>query len=171
MEARDLKWLNSLPEGEAVGELKACCGSTRWAVKTVNRRPFHSLDQLLSQAHEVWWSLNPDDWLEAFRSHPKIGGKKAELPTSKQSEQWSKGEQSTMARASEQTAARLATLNAEYETKFGYIFIVCATGKSPEEMLAILRKRLENEPAEEIRTAAAEQAKITELRLRKLIGP
>lgn len=170
MTVRDLKWLNSLPEDDAVGELRTCCGSMRWAVQTVNRRPFHSFDQLLSQAHEVWWSLNPDDWLEAFRSHPKIGGTKAESKSSKQSEQWSKGEQSGMASASEQTAASLATLNAAYETKFGYIFIVCATGKSPEEMLAILTKRLENEPAEEIRTAAAEQAEITELRLRKLIG-
>jgi OHCU decarboxylase len=169
MAARDLKWFNSLPEGDAVGELKACCGSMRWALQMVDRRPFDSFDQLVSQSHEVWWALNSDDWLEAFRSHPKIGEKKAESASSKQSEQWSKSEQSGMDRASEQTGALLASLNAEYEAKFGYIFIVCATGKSPEEMLAILRKRLENEPAEEIRMAAAEQAKISELRLRKLI--
>ena len=171
MAARDLKWLNSLPESEAIDELKACCGSTRWAVHLIKRRPFVSFDELVIQAHEVWWSLNADDWLEAFRGHPKIGGKKAEVASSKQSEQWSKGEQAGMDGAPEQTAASLARLNVEYETKFGYIFIVCATGKSPEEMLAILRKRLENEPAAEIRAAAAEQAKITELRLRKLVEP
>ena len=170
MATRDLTWLNSLPDPEAVDELKTCCGSTRWAGQLITRRPFETFDQLVSQAHEVWWSLNSDDWLEAFRSHPKIGEKKAEAAATKQSEYWSKGEQSGMDGASEETASTLSRLNKEYERKFGYIFIVCATGKSSEEMLAILKKRLENGPAEEIRTAAAEQAKITELRLRKLVG-
>jgi OHCU decarboxylase len=171
MARRDLKWLNSLTEAEAIDELKTCCGSTHWAGQLISRRPFETFDQVVSQAHEVWWSLTSDDWLEAFRSHPKIGEKKGAAAASKQSEHWSKGEQSGMTGASEETASTLARLNIAYETKFGYIFIVCATGKSSEEMLAILRKRLENEPAEEIRIAAAEQAKITELRLRKLLGP
>ena len=170
MATRDLNWLNSLPDAEAIDELKTCCGSTQWAGQLISRRPFETFDQLVSQSHEVWWSLKSDDWLEAFRSHPKIGEKKAEAAASKQSEHWSKGEQSGMARASDEIASTLSRLNLEYEGKFGYIFIVCATGKSSEEMLAILRKRLENGPAEEIHSAAAEQAKITELRLRKLVG-
>lgn len=170
MATRDLRWLNSLSDAEAIEGLKTCCGSTQWAGQLIIRRPFETFDQLVSQAHEVWWSLKSNDWLEAFRSHPKIGEKKAEVAASKQSEHWSKGEQSGMDGASEQTVSTLYRLNLEYERKFGYIFIVCATGKSSEEMLAILKKRLENEPAEEIRAAAAEQAKITELRLRKLVG-
>ena len=165
----DLDWLDSLSRNEAVHELKSCCGSDRWASELVDRRPFQTFEQLLIDANEVWWQLAPADWLEAFRSHPKIGEKKAEAATSKQSSEWSKGEQGGIKHASAETTERLAALNVEYEKKFGYIFIVCATGKSSEEMLAILRERIENEPGAELRTAAAEQAKITELRLRKLL--
>jgi OHCU decarboxylase len=166
---RDLHWLNSLSRSEAVTELKSCCGSDRWASQLVDRRPFKTFEQLLSDANEFWLQLAPADWLEAFRSHPKIGEKKAEAAASKQSSEWSKGEQAGITNASTEVTARLADLNVDYERKFGYIFIVCATGKSSEEMLAILRERMENEPGAELRTAAAEQAKITELRLKKLL--
>ena len=165
----DVTWLNSLSPEEAVEQLKACCGSDRWARNVASRRPFESLEQLLSQAQDVWGALAPADWLEAFRSHPKIGEQKAGVTASRQSDQWSQNEQAGTHGASEETAASLANLNAQYQDRFGYIFIVCATGKSAEEMLAILRERLENDTAVEIRTAAAEQAKITDLRLRKLI--
>ena len=170
---RDLHWLNSLARSEAVKELKSCCGSDQWASQLIDRRPFKTFEELLTSANEVWWQLAPADWLEAFRSHPKIGEKKAEATTSKQSSEWSKGEQAGVHDASPETTAELAHLNVDYEKKFGYIFIVCATGKSSDEMLAILRERIENEPSAELRTAAAEQAKITELRLRKLLqgGP
>lgn len=124
---------------------------------------------MCAKADELWWSLNSSDWLEAFRSHPKIGGKKAAADISKQSQSWSNQEQSGVANAQEQTLADLATLNEEYEQKFGYIYIVCATGKSSDEMLAILKSRIGNQSDEELRIAAAEQVKITELRLRKLI--
>lgn len=133
-------------------------------------RPFVSLDDLLGKADLVWWALEPGDWLEAFLSHPKIGGKKAAAATSEQSKQWSAAEQAGISDAANSTLARLAELNQRYEDKFGYIFIVCASGKSSEEMLAILRSRLGNDKDEELRIAAGEQAKITRLRLQKLVG-
>ena len=135
----------------------------------VNARPFNSVDQLIERAGTVWWSLEADDWLEAFRSHPKIGEKKAEIESTQRERQWSGQEQSGIKNASQETIDSLAMLNGEYESKFGYIFIVCATGKSPNEMLAILRRRMKNDAASELRIAAGEQAKITELRLRKLL--
>ncbi|HSE32708.1 MAG TPA: 2-oxo-4-hydroxy-4-carboxy-5-ureidoimidazoline decarboxylase [Pyrinomonadaceae bacterium] len=164
-----LQWLNSLPNDQAVTELKSCCGSSRWAAEVVSHRPFTTIGRLIDVATEAWWQLEPADWLEAFRSHPKIGQKKAATSTSGQSKAWSRTEQSGMREASAETAAALAKLNEDYEARFGHIFIVCATGKSSEEMLAILRERLENEPDDELQIAAAEQAKITELRLKKLI--
>ena len=166
----DLKWFNSLSDSQAASELKSCCGSTRWAAEVHSRRPYDSFNQLLDTAEQVWWQLAPDDWLEAFRSHPKIGQKTVERSASAQSQEWSRGEQAGMGKASEESEAALARLNEEYESKFGYIFIVCATGKSSEEMLAILRERLQNGPDEELRIAASEQAKITEIRLKKLIA-
>ena len=169
-QAQDLEWLNALTADQAVNELKSCCGSSRWASEVARRRPYNSFTQLLDVANQVWRQLGPDDWLEAFRSHPKIGQKKAAGSASAQSQQWSRGEQAGMDDASADTADALARLNEAYEIQFGYIFIVCATGKSPEEMLAILRERLENGAAEELRIAAAEQAKITEIRLKKLIA-
>ena len=168
--ANDLSWFNSLSFNDAVDQLKACCGLDNWTRNVASRRPFNSLSDLIGQAHEVWWSLEPADWLEAFKSHPKIGEMKAKVPGSTQAVEWSRNEQAETRAASQESAAALAALNAQYERRFGYIFIVCATGKSTEEMLDILRKRLENGPDDEIRIAAAEQAKITELRLRKLLG-
>ena len=169
MPLRDLQWLNSLAEDQAVNELKSCCGSSRWVSEIARRRPYSSLSQLLDVADQVWWQIAPADWLEAFRSHPKIGQKTGEVSATTQSQQWSHGEQAQMEEASADTAAALAQSNETYQARFGFIFIVCATGKSPEEMLAILRERLENGPDEELRIAAAEQAKITEIRLKKLL--
>jgi OHCU decarboxylase len=131
--------------------------------------PFESLNDLLAKADSVWCALEPHDWLEAFHSHPKIGEKKAAAVTSEQSKTWSATEQAGLSTAASQTLEALADLNQKYEEKFGYIFIVCATGKSSEEMLAILRNRLGNDPDEELPIAAAEQAKITKLRLMKLV--
>ena len=169
--AHDLDWWNVLPSEVARGELLKCCGSTRWAASLTKRRPFASLDQLLAQAGEVWWALDQGDWLEAFRSHPKIGEKKAADRVAAQSQQWSAEEQQGVARAGQDAVEKLARLNQAYAEKFGFIFIVCATGKSTDEILALLEERIGNEPAAELRIAASEQAKITELRLRKLLGP
>ncbi|HEY3582078.1 MAG TPA: 2-oxo-4-hydroxy-4-carboxy-5-ureidoimidazoline decarboxylase [Pyrinomonadaceae bacterium] len=170
MHTAHLDWLNALSSAAARTELLKCCGSTHWATTLTERRPFANLDQLLAQSTDVWWALDQIDWLEAFRSHPKIGEKKAAASVTTQSQQWSAQEQQGVARANEEAVEKLACLNRAYEEKFGFIFIVCATGKSTDEILALLETRLENEPAAELRNAATEQAKITELRLRKLLG-
>ena len=134
-----------------------------------NARPFETLETLIAKADEIWWSLDHSDWLEAFRSHPKIGEKKAADKVSAQSQQWSGQEQSGLTDASQNTVDSLAALNHDYEQKFGFIFIICATGKTSAEMLSALRERLQHDRAAELPIAAAEQAKITELRLKKLL--
>jgi len=163
---RDLTWLNSLTDEEATKELLQCCGSKRWASATATARPYDTLDLLLSTANDIWWSLDRSDWLEAFRSHPKIGEKKAADKVSAQSQQWSRQEQSGVDEASHDT---LAALNEAYEQKFGFIFIICATGKTSDEILTALRERLQHDLDAELPIAAAEQSQITELRLKKLL--
>ena len=165
----DLAWLNSLTAEEAAKELRQCCGSGRWAEQMSNDRPYETLEALITHSDRLWWSLTPDDWLEAFRSHPKIGEKKASDKVSVQSQQWSGQEQAGVSSASRNTVDSLAELNRAYEQKFGFIFIICATGKTPDEMLAALQQRLQNDSDTELRLAAAEQAKITQLRLKKLL--
>ena len=166
---RDLAWLNSLTADKAERELLQCCGSKRWAAEMANSRPFPNLESLLAVADETWWSLDRSDWLEAFRSHPKIGEKKAAGKVSVQSQQWSGQEQAEVASAARETVDSLAALNRAYEQKFGFIFIICATGKTPDVMLSALRERLQNDPEAELPIAAAEQSKITGLRLKKLL--
>jgi OHCU decarboxylase len=165
----NVAWLNSLSPERAEAEFLKCCGSGRWARLMVEQRPFSDLPEMIDKAHDVWWSLANEDWLEAFRSHPKIGEKKAEHAQPAAAETWSRQEQSGTGDSAPETMTALAEANREYLERFGFIFIVCATGKSAEEMLAILRERLGNAPDEEVRLAAAEQNKITQLRLRKLI--
>ena len=165
----ELASLNSLAPSQAEAEFLKCCGAKHWAQQMVAARPFRDLNELIIKADSVWWSLNSEDWLEAFHSHPKIGEKKAAAPTAVEAQQWSEDEQSGIRDSAQQTLDALAKLNQTYEETFGYIFIVCASGKSSEEMLAILHDRLKNNAAEELRIAAAEQAKITLLRLRKLL--
>ena len=164
-----LQRLNLLPPSEAENELLNCCGSRGWAARVIAERSFKNVADLIAKADRVWWSLEAHDWLEAFHSHPKIGEQKAAAATALEAQRWSEDEQSGTRHSAQETMAALAELNREYEKKFGYIFIVCASGKSSEEMLAGLRRRLGNEPAQELRIAAAEQAQITQLRLRKLI--
>lgn len=161
--------LNSLTADEAAKELLQCCGSKRWATEISNARPYSTLETLLAKAHDTWQSLDRSDWLEAFRSHPKIGEKKAADKVSTQSQQWSGQEQSGVTNASQDTVDSLAALNHDYEQKFGFIFIICATGKTSAEILFALRERLQHDPEAELPIAAAEQAKITELRLKKLL--
>jgi OHCU decarboxylase len=132
-------------------------------------RPFHSLDDLFAKADSIWWSLDPADWLEAFRSHPKIGEKEAAQQTSAEARAWSEQEQSGVQSAAHDTMQALAQGNRAYEQRFGYIFIICATGKSSEEMLTMLQERLHNDGDKELRIAAQEQSRITQLRLKKLL--
>jgi OHCU decarboxylase len=164
-----LQHLNLLSPSEADHELLKCCGSRRWARQMVAARPYRNLEELITDADRLWWSLDSEDWLEAFHSHPKIGEKKAAAATAAEAQKWSEDEQSGIRESAQQTMEALAALNHAYEKKFGFIFIVCASGKSSDEILAILRQRLGNQREEELRIAAAEQAKITALRLRKLI--
>lgn len=169
MEIDGLEHLNSVTADDAAAEFLQCCGSTNWTRQLTAARPFASFDELIDTADRIWWALEPSDWLEAFHSHPKIGEKKAAAETVAAAQQWSEDEQSGIRDSAQQTIQELAELNRAYEEKFGFIFIVCASGKSSDEMLAILRNRLENSPDEELRNAAAEQAKITQLRLKKLL--
>jgi OHCU decarboxylase len=159
--------LNILPRYRAEEELLKCCGSVAWARGMARRRPFASFDRLLQAASEIWCRLDPGDWMEAFRAHPKIGQRKSAAHSSAQA--WSAQEQSGMSRAGAGVTMNLEDANREYLEKFGYIFIVCATGKTADEMLAILRSRLPNAPEQEIRVAAEEQNKITRLRLERLL--
>lgn len=164
-----LRRFNLLQPEAAEGEFLKCCGSKEWAQQMSRRLPFRGEKDLIETAEQVWWSLAPDDWLEAFRSHPKIGEQKAAAQASAASLTWSHKEQKGVANASPETIELLRELNRRYEEKFGFIYIVCATGKSSEELLQILQERLANEPETELRIAAEEQALITQLRLNKLL--
>jgi OHCU decarboxylase len=164
-----LEHLNSLLPDEAEHEFLKCCGSKRWARAMTVVRPFADVDLLLEEADRIWWSLSEEDCLEAFRAHPKIGEQKAAAVQAEQARSWSAQEQSGVQDAAAETKAALAAGNHEYEERFGFIFIVCATGKTSEEMLAILRARLQNDPGTELRAAAEEQRKIMRLRLEKLL--
>ncbi len=150
---------------EARGLLGECCGATRWVDAMLRRRPFGSHEAILAAARDVWWSLEPGDWREAFTHHPKIGDTAALRSKFAGTRALSESEQAEVASASEAVLNAFAEGNRDYEERFGYIFIVCATGKSAEEMLALLRARMVNDPATEIRVAAEEQAKITAIRL------
>ena len=159
--------LNMLPIQEAVTLFRQCCGSLRWANAMQERRPFRDIHHLVAVADEVWNALSPNDWKEAFSHHPKIGDIKDLRKRFPTTAQLSEGEQAGLALTTEKVLKALAEGNNLYEAKFGYIFIVCATGKTAEEMLDLLNKRMNNIPSEEIRIAAGEQAKIISLRLNK----
>jgi OHCU decarboxylase len=162
-----LEKLNRAPRDEACAVLLSCCGAARWAAQMADARPFAGVAELLERAEQIWWNLSESDWLEAFAAHPKIGERHAAQTA--QAARWSQGEQSGMKSAADDTRAALAEANLLYEQRFGYIYIVCATGKSAEEMLSLCRHRLTNDAAAEIRAAAEEQRKITAIRLRKLL--
>jgi OHCU decarboxylase len=164
-----LEGLNTLSRDEAEAEMLKCCGSTLWARRMADARPFHDLEKLLAAADSIWWSLDEEDWLEAFSRHPKIGEKESERAQAVTAQKWSNEEQKGVRSIDEETRRELAEANREYAQKFGYIYIVCATGKTADEMLAILKERLQNDPGKEIRVAAEEQRRITHLRLKKLL--
>jgi OHCU decarboxylase len=162
--------LNAMPEGQAKKVLADCCGASEWVSRMLSRRPFRSRAAVLSAADEIWESLGPPDWREAFSSHPRIGERKSVAPQSARGAAWAAGEQSGVEQAREEVRAQLAAANRKYEHRFGYIFIVFASGKSAEEMLALAHKRLRNDPDVELPIAAEEQRKITRLRLEKMLA-
>ena len=145
--------------------LSTCCGSARWIERMLARRPFGSRIGLLTAARDEWDALAPHDWREAFSHHPKIGDRTSLRERFPSTHDLSEKEQAGVAGASEAVLDALADANRAYEERFGYIFIVCAAGKSAEAMLTLLRERLSNDPDDELRIAAGEQAKITALRL------
>jgi 2-oxo-4-hydroxy-4-carboxy-5-ureidoimidazoline decarboxylase len=176
---------NGYPLKTAADELERCCGSRKWIEAMLEARPFLSFDTLADTADRAWRRLSPADWQEAFSHHPQIGAKtgaksgtnasvQSVIPRSgagladRDSGDWATEEQKGTANASEQTLKKLADGNRTYEERFGYIFLVCATGKSADEMLAILESRIGNPPETEIKIAAAEHEKITRIRLEKL---
>jgi len=164
-----LDHLNTLPEEEARVAFLRCCGATQWARQMTTRRPFANPEVLFAAADEIWAGLSQDDWLEAFAHHPRIGDLDSLRTRFAGTRAWAEGEQAGAATASEEVLHALAEGNRAYEERFGYIFIVCATGKSADEMLGLLHVRLPNTPTAELPVAAEEQRKITRLRLEKLL--
>lgn len=157
-----METLNALARSDAEASLLRCCGARRWAGMMERMRPFHTRGALQDAASDVWHALTPADWRQAFASHPKIGDRGRVSA-------WSKQEQAGAAVAEDDVLDQLAALNAEYQARFGYIFIICASGRSATAILAELERRIENSPADELREAAGEQERITGLRLEKLI--
>jgi OHCU decarboxylase len=162
-----LEQFNLLRDAEAERRLLACCGSTAWAREVSAGRPYYDFNQLLQTADRVWSRLTPDDWLEAFSRHPRIGDRTTSARNT--AEHWSEGEQARARESSVAVLAELAALNAEYEERFGHVFLICATGKTADEILESARTRVTNDPETELRNAAEEQRRITHLRLRKLL--
>jgi len=162
--------LNILPKEQLIEELSKCCGSSAWVNKMLDFFPADDLVELLEDAEEQWYKCNEEDWKEAFEHHPKIGDIESLKKKFSFTAQWESDEQSAVNNASQQTIEVLAEANRLYEEKFGYIFIVYATGKSAEEILTILQTRLQNNPEVEIEIAADEQNKITKLRFEKLLA-
>ena len=166
MTLNELSHLEKPALAEALG---TCCGSAAWAKNMVAIFPVANSETLLHQATKTWNDLTEADWREAFTHHPKIGDVNALKQKFASTAQWAEGEQGAVRQASPEVLQALADDNERYAAKFGYIFIVCATGKSADEMLALLQARLPNRPEEEIKVAMAEQNKITRLRLEKLL--
>jgi OHCU decarboxylase len=166
-----LEALNTLPAEEAEARFLSCCGSSEWARRMTASRPFSSIESLSAAADRTWRELPKEDWLEAFAAHPAVGASDLNPPNSDRSSAWARQEQSGPRGANPATLAELSRLNRDYADRFGRVFLVCATGKSADEMLALGRQRLENDPETELAIAAEEQRKITRLRLEKLLSP
>ena len=154
--------LNDCAPEVARAQFKRCCTSSRWMHLMEQARPFAGIAELEAWAERAWASCSRDDWLEAFAAHPRIGESSGN--------RWSRQEQSGVAVAASEVLDALARANRAYEGKFGYTFIVCATGKSAGEMLVLLEQRLHNPPDMEIKNAAEQQRLILRLRLRKLLS-
>jgi 2-oxo-4-hydroxy-4-carboxy-5-ureidoimidazoline decarboxylase len=158
----DLARLNALPAGEAVGELLGCCAAPGWARRVAASRPYATVADLLAAADAAWAGREPGDLDAAMAGHPRIG--------ERQLSGWSRQEQSGVG-SDAQTAQALRAANAAYEDRFGHVFLICAAGRGPEDILAELHRRMANDPGTEREVAAAEIGKINAIRLRKLVTP
>jgi OHCU decarboxylase len=156
---------NDAADAEAIETMLACCGSRRWAAAMAARRPCGSPGELSTAADDLWRAMEEPDLLEAFACHPRIGERKH--AKSSQVTAWSQQEQSSTQNAPDSVLAQIADGNALYDRQFGFTYIVCATGKSAQEMLAILKRRLTNDRATELKEAAEQQRQITQIRLGK----
>ena len=157
---------NKADEGEAFDAMIACCGARRWASAMVALRPIGSVLELSEAADRVWSTMSESDWMEAFACHPRIG-ESATAHAAPKSTAWSSQEQSSVSSAKDRVLAELAAGNSRYEEQFGFTYIVCATGRSAEEMLAILKRRLGGKRGDELREAAEQQRQIMQIRLGK----
>lgn len=160
--------LNNLSKTEARKHLLRCCGSSKWADMMTDYHPFSSPVDMKIISDKSWLLCNEEDWMEAFSHHPKIGEKAEQVKNDSAS--WAKEEQSGVSSADKNILAELEEGNKKYEEKFGYTFIICATGKSAGEILEILKNRMNNDAAKELHVAAGEQNQITHLRIDKLLS-
>ena len=173
-ESAGMRYLRAMPDPELEAALRSCCGSDAWVAamrdeRTTNPAAFASLDALKRRAAAVWNALATKDWDEAFRAHPRIGERKAEATQSAAAQGWSAKEQASVDTATQDIKDELKKTNLAYEEKFARIYIVCATGKTADEMLAIAKERMQSDPETELRRAVEEQRRITDLRLEKLV--
>jgi len=165
----NIKRFNKLSRQEAFSELERCCGSTTWVKGMLNARPFLDEGSLHKKSNEIWSAVSKSDILEAFKHHPQIGDVDSLKKKFATTASWAGNEQKGTSQASDEILLALQKGNQDYLEKFGFIFIVCATGKSAQEMLDLLNERMPNDEAIELHIAAAEQNKITHLRLDKLL--
>jgi 2-oxo-4-hydroxy-4-carboxy-5-ureidoimidazoline decarboxylase len=165
-----LKRLDTLAPEQALAAFLRCCGARRWAQAMASGRPYGDEAALSASAARAFETLERADWLEAFSQHPRIGERSQLATRFRSTAGWSAAEQGSLRGAGEDELDALLRANREYEARFGHIFIVCATGKTAAEMLALLHERLRNPPARELEIAAAEQRKITAIRLAKLLA-
>lgn len=162
-EAFSVAAFNDMRQHEAAAALLACCGSRAWVKGMLRGRPYADAAALFAAASREWWALGREDWLEAFAAHPRIGAGALDAREST--------EQAGMRQATDRVRRALAEGNEAYERRFGYVYLVCATGRSAADMAQDLVRRLCHDPATELRVAASEQARITRLRLERLLTP
>lgn len=163
--------LNRADRTDAQAAFSQCCTATRWIRKMTDDRPYATLQALQEHARQVWRSMGREDYLEAFDGHPKIGDPESLREKYRRTLNTASGEQHAVIGAPEAVLDGLARYNRLYETRFGFIFIVHASGKSAQEMLDIMKSRIDNDPDTEIRIAAEEQARITAKRINGLFLP
>jgi len=164
-----LEQLNALNTEDASFAFTNCCTASRWVAGMVKARPFASLKACHQAAKDVWATMAEADFLEAFEGHPKIGDVTSLREKYAHTKKLASGEQSSVNEADEATIEALAQGNTDYENKFGFIFIVCATGKSAAEMNELLQQRLPNDRDTELKNAAHQQSLITAIRIDKLV--
>lgn len=160
---------NAVDPDAATVQLENCCAASRWIARMRRRRPFADREAVLDAAREIWALMEEPDWLEAFAAHPRIGDIDSLREQYAATREMAGGEQQAVRVADMETLEELARLNNEYQARFGFIFIVFASGRQAAEMLALLRARINNTREQELRNAAAEQLRITLLRLDRLL--